>query len=102
LEIYKITKDFPKEELFGITSQLRRASISIPANLAEGSTRDSSKEFKQFISIARGSLAEVETWLDFCCDLNYISKDRYNSIIIQVKRVAQLLVNLQKSIKLQQ
>lgn len=62
-QIYSITKFFPKEEIYGITSQLNRASVSIPANIAEGAGRNSNKEFVQFLSIAMGSCAEVETLL---------------------------------------
>jgi four helix bundle protein len=59
--VYKITKEFPKEEVYGLTSQIRRAVVSIPSNIAEGDGRESKKEFSQFLSIAYGSLREVET-----------------------------------------
>ena len=97
LSVYKITQNYPKEENFGITAQLRRAATSIAANLAEGNTRQSSKEFKHFISISRGSLAEVETWLMFSKDLEYISNDQYAELKSQAEIVGKLLFGLHKS-----
>lgn len=98
LAIYKVTKAFPREELFGITSQIRRAATSIAANIAEGCTRQSPKEFKQFVSISRGSLAEVETWLFFAKDLNYLPEDRFKALKEQVEKVGNLLYGLFKSL----
>ncbi len=82
LNIYKLTSNFPREEMFGLTSQMRRSATSIAANLAEGNARNSSKEFKRFISIARGSAAELETWVMFSNDLNYISGDDYEKLSV--------------------
>jgi len=98
LMVYKVTSNFPKEEIFGITSQLRRAVTSIAANLAEGSTRQFPKEFRQFISISRGSLAEVETWLSFSKDLGYISEEKYKELSSQVQKAGNILFGLYKSI----
>jgi four helix bundle protein len=75
LEIYKITKEFPKEEVYGLISQLRRAAISIPSNIAEGMGRNSTKELLNFIYNARGSLSELIYYLILAKDLGYI-KDR--------------------------
>lgn len=72
LAIYKTTKTFPKDELFGLTSQIRRAVVSVAANIVEGQARASQKEFLQFLSIANGSLVEVEYYIQLTKDLDYI------------------------------
>ncbi len=99
LEIYKITKKFPKEELFGMTSQLRRATTSISVNIAEGNSRNSNKDFARFLSISRGSASEVEVWLSFARDLNYITIDEFDFLQKQIDDVKALLFGLQKSLK---
>ena len=71
LEIYRLTKTFPRHELWGLTSQMRRAAVSIPANIAEGASRGSLKELRQSLLIARGSLAELETYLRLIRELGY-------------------------------
>ncbi len=73
-EIYSLSKSFPRNEIFGITSQLRRAALSIPTNLAEGQGRQGKKEFRHFVNIALGSVTEVEYLLDFSYRLNYFDK----------------------------
>ena len=72
-QCYLTTRTFPRDELFGMTSQIRRAAGSIPANIAEGQGRESTKEFLHFLSIARGSLREVETHLILCCRVGLLS-----------------------------
>ena len=89
LEIYQVTKDFPKEELFGITNQIRRASISIPNNIAEGCGRKSKKELSNFLNIAMGSASEVEYLLLLSYDLYYF-KDKYkilNGNLIEMRKM---------------
>lgn len=77
LEIYKFSKAFPKEEIYGLTSQMRRAAVSIPANIAEGYERKNRKEYLQFLYIAKGSTGEVETYLSLARDLGYLSSQDY-------------------------
>ncbi len=79
-QTYLATKTFPKEELYGLTSQLRRAASSIPINIVEGSGRQNRNEFKQFINIALGSLAETEYLLSFCLRLGYLNKERHEQL----------------------
>jgi four helix bundle protein len=72
LEIYSLTSHFPKEEIYGLTSQIRRAAVSIPSNIAEGAARQTQKEFCQFLYVSMGSLAELETQLIIAQNLKYI------------------------------
>lgn len=91
LNIYKLSKKFPKEELYGMASQLRRASVSIPANIAEGYERNHRKEYLQFLHIAKGSLGEVETYLMLANDLEYISEHDYTVTQESRNEVARIL-----------
>lgn len=96
-KIYKITTSFPKSELYGTTSQLRRAALSIPLNIVEGQSRNNKKEFKQFLRIALGSLTEVEYLLDFAKEQNYINEVDFKEIILIREKCGQLLWKLLKS-----
>ena len=90
LEVYKITKQYPKDELFGIISQLRRASSSVPANIVEGSARRTDKEFCQFLIQAKGSLVETQYFLELSKDLDYITEydlNRLNELSIEVAKM---------------
>ena len=91
LVIYKITKNFPREEVFGLIDQMRRAAVSITSNIAEGFSRQSYKEKVQFYSIAHGSLTELENQLLIAKDIGYIEKDEYNNAINQACSVHKLL-----------
>ena len=74
--VYKITKHFPKDELFGLVSQMRRCAVSVPSNISEGKGRYTDREYVRFLSIARGSLFELQTQLDISFELGYISIHR--------------------------
>jgi len=89
--IYKITKEFPKEELYGLTSQLRRACVSVPSNIAEGYRRGS-KEYIHFLRIALGSTAEIETMLSLCKDLHYGNVSDLEQAYVLNEEATKLLV----------
>lgn len=80
LLVYKYSNKFPREELFGLTSQIRRAAVSIPANIVEGYARSSKKEFLQFLYISQGSLSEVEYYLQLSLDLEFISEEVFKEL----------------------
>ena len=92
LEIYKITqKQFPKEEMYGLTSQIRRAASSIPTNIAEGCGRKSQTELVQFLNIASGSASEVEYELLLAKDINYITIEQYNLMTKEIREIRSML-----------
>ncbi|MFZ2154380.1 MAG: four helix bundle protein [Candidatus Moraniibacteriota bacterium] len=99
IEIYKLTKIFPPDERFGLTSQLRRAVISTSLNIAEGSGKISKKDFANFIRIAIGSLIETDTALKISIDLNYIKIEEYNKLDNQIKELYFKLIALDKSLR---
>ena len=82
--VYRVTQSFPKQELYGLTSQLRRAAVSIPANIAEGQSREHIKEYLNFLSIAQGSVTELETELEIAGRLGYIAPDAVGSLTSQM------------------
>lgn len=90
-QIYMETKKFPKEEIYGVTSQLRRAASSIPTNLVEGTGRQGKKELKQFVNIALGSIAETEYLLDFSLRLGYFSQEAHKRLQDLRQEVGNLL-----------
>jgi len=92
---YMITRAFPPEERYGLIAQMRRAAVSIPSNLAEGSARSTKKEFAQFISISRGSLSELETQMIIAAELGYLSP-RHEQFA-DLERLGQLLTGLHRS-----
>ena len=93
-EVYKVTRTFPKDELSGLTSQLRRSAISVPSNLAEGHGRNSRKEFHQFVGQARGSLVEVETQLEIAMNLGYLQKDVAEVLLDKASEVGRVVNGL--------
>jgi four helix bundle protein len=92
IELYKMTMHLPKDELYGITSQIRRASVSIPTNIAEGCGRDGSTELKRFLSISLGSTVEVEYLLLLTKDLQFIDEEQYQQLNAQVDEIRKMLI----------
>ena len=95
--IYLVTKGFPKEETFGLTSQLRRAAVSIPSNISEGSSR-TRKDFGHFIDIARGSLFECVTLLQISVRQNHIGEEKYAALRSNLTELSKMLSGLKKSV----
>ena len=98
-QVYRLTEAFPKQETYGLTSQLQRAAVSIPSNIAEGHTRDSTKEFLQFISIALGSLAELETQLMLAERFKYLDNNNLTAILLKTEETGRMLRSLQRTLK---
>src|SRR5687768_9157076 len=95
--VYRHTAGFPKHETFGLTTQLRRAAVSIASNIAEGAARNSSREFAHFLGITCGSLAEVETQLELCARLGFVESD--SDVWNQMNRVGKLVRLLRQSVR---
>ncbi|ERI64557.1 TIGR02436 family protein [Capnocytophaga sp. oral taxon 863 str. F0517] len=98
VEVYNLVKRIPKEELFALSDQIRRAVISIPSNIAEGQGRNSSKEFIHFLSIAKGSKAELETQLLLCVRINYLTESEIEKAMSLIEEVGKMLNSLQKKL----
>ncbi len=99
LEIYKSTEKFPRAEMFGLTSQLRRAAISVASNIAEGKGRFSDRELGQFLSISRGSVFEIETQITIALDLGFLSISQSQSLLRRCGEVGRLLNGLIKAVR---
>ncbi len=99
VEVYKVTKNFPKEELYGLTSQLRRASLSVPTNIAEGASRQHKRDYLHFLFIARGSLAETEYLLHLARRLDYLSNEEFEKLEILGKETSKTLFGLIGSVE---
>ena len=93
-DIYLITKKLPKEEIYGLTSQIRRSCISIPSNIAEGFGRNSTNDYIRFLQITNGSLYELQTQLRICTNLKYFSNETYNKIYEQSREIERMLSSL--------
>lgn len=96
--IYSVTIRFPREELYGLTSQIRRAAVSVPANISEGSARHYTREFIRFLRIAQASLSEVETLIQIARRLNFLDEINFNSIQGRICKINAQLTGLIKSI----
>ncbi|HEX8922372.1 MAG TPA: four helix bundle protein [Pyrinomonadaceae bacterium] len=97
--VYKITESFPKEEKFGLVSQLRRAAVSVPANIAEGAGRNSYKEFAHFLSNAQGSASEVETELLIAHRLSYLDENNYLELRASLDNIGRMITGLSQHLK---
>ncbi len=97
--IYRMTKVFPKEELYGLTSQIRRAAVSIPSNIAEGQARKSTAEFRNFLSIAQGSRAEVETQTLIAQRLGYVTSQQIQEIMNLLDEISRMPNTLQSKLR---
>ena len=99
LAIYKITEEFPKEELYGLTSQIHRASMSIPTNIAEGCGRNTDADFARFLQMSMGSASETEYQLILARDLEFLAKDSYEKLHTDVEEVKRMLASLLKTLR---
>ncbi len=99
-EIYSLTMNFPADEKYGLTSQLRRAAVSIPSNIAEGAGRKSCREFKHFLSISTGSAFELETQIIVSNRLKLIDETFMNEVILKITEIQKILFGLEKSVSI--
>lgn len=98
-EIYKVTKEYPKEELFGLSSQMRRSAVSIPSNIAEGFGRDGLNDFIRFLNISISSLFELQTQIEISYNLNFIDKVVFEDLYTSTKEIERMLSSLIRSLK---
>jgi four helix bundle protein len=96
--IYEITKKFPKEEMFGLSVQMRRSAVSISSNIAEGFSRYNNKEFRQFLYVALGSCAEVETQLIICLNQQYVQKAKFEEALEMIDHESRMIMNMIKHV----
>jgi len=101
VQIYKATAAFPRLEQFGLTSQIRRSAVSVPANIAEGWGRGSTREYIQFLFVARGSLMELETHLTICHDLGYLKEEQVKKMQQEIEGIGQMLNRLIQALRTQ-
>jgi four helix bundle protein len=97
--VYQLTNSFPKDELFTLTSQIRRSSISIPSNIAEGYGRDGNKDFLKFLNISIASLFEMQTQLEIAYNLKYINENPFNKILEETRELERMLSSFIKKVK---
>jgi four helix bundle protein len=97
VQIYKATQSFPREEIYGLTSQMRRAAVSVPANIVEGASRATEKEFLNFLNIAYGSLAEVGYYISLACRLRFMSDETGANLHAEYEKTSKMLNGLMRS-----
>jgi four helix bundle protein len=98
-EIYSVTAEFPSQEKFGLTNQLRRASVSIPSNIAEGSSRNSQKDFSRFLEIAIGSAYEIENQLLVASDLGFLNEENFNGLVSNLEEIIKMTSRFRATLK---
>jgi four helix bundle protein len=98
-KIYRVTSKFPASENFGLINQIRRAAVSIPSNIAEGQGRNSSREFRQFLAISLGSVAELETQLIIAKEIKYLALQELNPLLAALDRIRKMVKGLSKGIQ---
>ena len=98
-KIYKKTVQFPADEKFGLVSQMRRAAVSIPSNIAEGAARNSKKEFINFLHIAQGSASELETQILISGNLDFVSQSQADPLLKELEEISRMIIGLQKSLR---
>jgi four helix bundle protein len=98
-KMYSSTQKFPKEELFGLTSQIRRSAVSIPSNIAEGYGRDSNKEYLRFLNVSIGSLFELQTQIEIAKNIMYLNEKDFNDLYENSREIERMLVSFIKKIK---
>lgn len=96
--IYRLTNTFPKDEIYGLSGQMRRAAVSVPSNIAEGKSRRATGDYKRFLDIAYGSIAEVETQLFIASDLEYVSEDKIELLLQDYAEIGRMLNGLISSL----
>jgi len=97
-DVYKVSQNFPNEEKFGLTAQIRRCAVSIPSNIAEGSGRGSNKDFANFINISISSAFELETQLILALDLNFIKEEEFESLSEDIQEIQKMLTGFNKNL----
>jgi four helix bundle protein len=99
--VYRVTEEFPRREMYGLTRQVREAAVSVPSNIAEGKGRKTKKDYAQFLYRARGSLLETQTQLEVSCNLEFLARDRFEVIFKQACEVGKVLSGLITSVERQ-
>lgn len=99
LDVYRVTADFPANEKFGLTNQIRRAAVSIPSNIVEGSARSSNADFSRFVSISMGSAAEVEYQLYLAYELKFVDEESYHNLASKLEKLRRMLNAFNQKLK---
>lgn len=99
-QVYKLTGTFPTSELYGLTNQIRRATVSIPSNIAEGAARNTKKDFNHFLAITLGSIAELETQFIISKNLDFLKKIDFESLMTELVTIRKMTIGLKKSLKI--